>query len=157
MTGNYSKTYDQALKYVALRNHTTFELRAKLLKKKFDKSDIDAAIFELVNKKYVNDHDFAMMFAQNLIKYKSFGYYGVKNKLKQRGISDAMCEEVLSEEFTPEAELKIAQRLVNKTRGKDKTKVMMSLQRKGFRMPAITKAVGKMVNNSETDQENFEE
>lgn len=138
MTNNYSKTYDQALKYVAMRSHTAFELRTKLARKKFDKSDIEEAIGQLIREKYLNDRDFAQMFAQNLIKYKTFGYYGIKNKLKMRGISDAMAEEILSEELDLETEKKIAQRAIGKKDGVEKEKIAMALQRKGFRSQIVS-------------------
>jgi regulatory protein len=139
MTTNYSKVYDQALKYVAMRAHTAFELRTKLGRKKYDKSDIEEAIAQLQREKYLNDYDFAQMFAQNLIKYKTFGYYGVKNKLKMRGISDPMAEEILGEELDIETEKKIAARAVGKKTGQEPEKIAMMLQRKGFRTQIVTK------------------
>lgn len=129
--------YEQAIKYLAIRSHTVFELQTKLARKKYHKSEIDQAIADLIEKKYVNDRDFAQAFAQNLIKYKTFGYYGVKMKLKQRGISDELAEEVLSQEMDFETERKIAQRAVGKSGKTDKLKLMQMLQRKGFRLSAL--------------------
>jgi regulatory protein len=148
MTENYSKTYDQALKYLALRSHTSFELRSKLLKKKFDGGDIGQALRQLQEQKYLNDEDFARTFAQNLIKYKTFGYFGIKNKLKARGISDNMAESILSEELDMAQEKAIAQRALGKKLkidgpDQDKQKLIMSLQRKGFRNQVIFDLVGE--------------
>jgi regulatory protein len=139
----YIRTYDQAIKYIGLRSHTVFELRTKLLRKKFDKSNIERVLNELVDQKYLNDRDFAQSFAQNLIKYKTFGYYGIKMKLKQRGIPDALAEEILGEELDLEKEKSIARKAIGKSGKKEKIKLMQMLNRKGFRGQVIASTVGE--------------
>jgi regulatory protein len=134
--------YDQAIKYISMRSHTVFELKNKLKRKKFDKKEIEEALERLVEQKYLNDHDFAQTFTQNLIKYKSFGYYGIKNKLRQRGISDHMAEEILAEELDLKQEKMIAQKLLGKSSQRDKLKLMQMLNRKGFRTQIISELVG---------------
>ncbi|HYC79747.1 MAG TPA: regulatory protein RecX [Candidatus Binatia bacterium] len=129
----YTKAYNQAIKYLSMRSHTVFELRNKLLRKNFEKNIIAQVLKDLVETKYLNDRDFAHTFVQNLIKYKTFGYYGIKMKLRQRGISDEIAEDVLGEELDHETEKKIAEKAISKSGKKDKEKLMMMLKRKGFR------------------------
>jgi regulatory protein len=140
---NYSKVYDQAIKYLGMRSHTVFELRTKLSRKKFEKSDVEEVLDDLVEQKYLNDRDFAQAYAQNLIKYKTFGYYGLKMKLKQRGINNTIIEEVLAEELSIEQEKKIAEKAISKSSKKEKIKLMQMLSRKGFRSQAIAETVGE--------------
>lgn len=141
-SAQYIDVYNQAVKYIGMRSHTVFELKTKLNRKKYPINLIDSAIKELQTQKYVNDKDFAQVFTQNLIKYKTFGYYGIKNKLKARGLSDQICEEILSEELDAETEKKIAQKAIGKSPRKEKIKLMQMLQRKGFRMQAISPLLG---------------
>jgi regulatory protein len=133
--------HDQAIKYLSMRSHTEFELRRKLSGKKFPRQDIDDAIRRLREYKYLDDREFAVQFAQNLIRYKTFGYFGIKYKLKARGIEDELAEEVLGQELDLEAEKKIAQRAVDKAKGKVKIKLMQMLQRKGFRGQVIAETM----------------
>lgn len=138
----YSKVYNQAVKYLGLRSHTIFELKTKLERKRFSKDLISDVINDLQKQKYLNDKDFALTFTQNLIKYKTFGFYGIKNKLKQRGLADQLAEEILNEELDADGEKKLAQKAIGKSFKKEKIKLMQMLQRKGFRMQAIHAAVG---------------
>lgn len=137
----YIDVYNQAIKYLGLRAHTEFELRNKLIKKKFPRDFIDQALGELKLHKYLDDESFALMFAQNLIRYKTFGYYGIKMKLKQRGISDSMSEQILSDELTLDEETKIAQKILSKKNYDDRQKAAAALQRKGFRSQVIAEVV----------------
>ena len=136
-----TETYNQALKYLSLRAHTVFELRQKLLKKKFSKPEIQEVLDELMKMKYLNDEDFASVFVHNLVKYKSFGYYGIKAKLMQRGIANDISEKVLGEELSLEQERKIADKAVSKSSKTDAMKLAQMLQRKGFRSQVISEVV----------------
>jgi regulatory protein len=142
LSETYIEAYDQAIKYISIRSHTVFELRNKLLRKKFDKADVELVLTNLERQKYLNDHDFALSYTQNLIKYKTFGYYGIKMKLKIRGVGNELAEEILSEELDIEKEKKIAQKAIGKSPKKDKMKLMQMLQRKGFRGQVISSVVG---------------
>lgn len=139
---NYGKVHSQAIKYLGLRAHTVFELRTKLMRKKFDKRDVEEVLEDLLDRKYLDDADFARMFAQNLIKYRSFGYYGIKMKLKMRGIDGKLAEDILSEELDMDSEKKIALRALGKSRTKTGMALAAMLNRKGFRSQVISSMVG---------------
>jgi regulatory protein len=125
-----------------MRNHTVFELRTKLTRKKLPSDLIEQVIANLIEQKYLNDGDFARMFAQNLVKYKTFGYYGIMAKLKQRGIANDLAQEVLDEELDLDTEKKIAQKVIGKNSGKEPMKLAQMLQRKGFRSQVISQCIG---------------
>jgi regulatory protein len=133
--------YDQGIKYLSIRIHTIFELRNKLKRKNFSKDEIDETINRLIEQKYLNDDDFARTFVQNLVKYKSFGYYGIKNKLRQRGIDDKISDPILGEELDLETEKKIAQKAIGKTHNKDSMKLAQMLARKGFRNQVVSELI----------------
>jgi regulatory protein len=145
MDSERQKIYNQAIKYLGLRSHTIFELRTKLSRKKFPLIVINDVLDELVARKYVDDRVFAQIFVQNLVKYKTFGYFGVKMKLRQRGVEDSVADEVLEEELSLEQETKIARRAIGKKQHTDKAKLMQMLQRKGFRGQVIARVTGGQV------------
>jgi regulatory protein len=103
---------------------------------------IEQVIANLLEQKYLNDSDFARMFAQNLVKYKTFGYYGIMAKLKQRGIANNLAQEVLDEELDLETEKKIAQKAIGKSSKKEPMKLAQMLQSKGFRSQVISQCAG---------------
>lgn len=103
---------------------------------------IEQALAQLSEQKYLNDGDFARMFTQNLVKYKTFGYYGIMAKLKQRGIANDLAVEVLEEELDLDTEKKIAQKAIGKSSKKEPMKLAQMLQRKGFRSQVISQCVG---------------
>jgi regulatory protein len=129
----YQNVVDKALKYLDRRAHTYQELLKKLKLKGFDKEIIIQALEELKEKKYIDDLQFARTFLENLIRYKTFGYYGLMVKLRQRGIEDSAIKELLEELLPIDVETEIAQRLLRKYKNLDKKKTAQILARKGFR------------------------
>jgi regulatory protein len=140
----YHRIFDKAVKLLSLRLHTTQELRLKLFRYKFDKAVINEVLERLLETKVLNDEAFAENYLDNLIKYKSFGYYGIKSKLLQRGIESKLAERLLQEKLDIDLELTIAKKLLEKKLA-DKIKLAQSLARKGFRSEVIAKVVGNMV------------
>jgi regulatory protein len=137
----YDKAYNKAIKFLDLRLHTSFELKRKLQQRGFKEEAIDKAIEDLKGVGFLNDLQFAEVFLDNLIRFKSFGYYGLKAKLLQRGIDGNMVEKLLKEKLTLEGEKKIALRFVEKARERDRIKIAQSLSRKGFRSEVINDLV----------------
>jgi regulatory protein len=133
----YDKVYDKALKYLDRRAHTYQELFRKLKLKGFDKEVIAEVLDELKEKKYIDDLQFARTFLENLIRYKTFGYYGLVVKLRQRGIEEGAIKELLDELLSLENETEIAERLLRKYRNLDKKKTAQILARKGFRTEVV--------------------
>lgn len=130
------KVYDRAIKFLAVRLHTTGELYAKLKQRGFKPADIRPVLRQMEEQKFLDDQRFAEIFVDNLKRYKDFGYYGIKAKLLQRKIDNDMAEAALAEFYTIEDELVVARRYVGKLKRqgrKDYDKVMRSLQSKGFR------------------------
>lgn len=139
-----SEVWDRAVKLLSMRMHTRKELERKLLAKKFDRSEISKTLARLDELKLLNDEQFGEIFLGNLIRYKTFGYYGLKAKLLSRGIDDSLVEKLLDEHVSLEIETKIAQKVVAKNT-KDKQKLSQSLARRGFRSAVIANIVQNMV------------
>jgi regulatory protein len=138
----YKRTFGHAVKLLNLRMHTTQELRRKLLLRKYNKTYIEQVLARLAELKVLDDARFAEVFLDNLIRYKTYGFYGLKMKLLQRGISSTLAERLLSEQLDLAAETKIAQRLIAK-KSADPDKLAGMLRRKGFRSEVIYKLTQK--------------
>ena len=147
----FAKVYEKGLKFLSMRQHSVWEIRRKLALRKFNKNLIDQAIEQFIETGYLNDEQFAENYLDSLIGYsagggsafggKSFGFYGLQVKLRQRGIADEIIKRQLDEIFSYEVEKEIALRVAEKSHEKDKTKLVQKLSRKGFRGEVISQVL----------------
>ena len=146
-TDVYQKAYDQAVKYLTLRLRTVGELQQKLKLKKYPADVIVKVLRELENLDFLNDERYAQIFVENLKRYKSFGFYGIKSKLMAKKIPNDMIEQVLQDFFSEEEEIEVARRFVKKLAriGRKKyEKVARSLASKGFRTEVTSKVLREL-------------
>ena len=92
----YYATKNSALRFLARRSHSIFEIRQKLLKKEFNESTIDVIINELIQIGYLNDQKFAEAFVEARINYKYDGLSKIKAQLYKRGIAKDLINEIIS-------------------------------------------------------------
>lgn len=142
--GSMEKVLNQALKFLERRLHTVHELRRKLEMKGCDQKLVEEAIRKLIEQDYLNDRRFAEIFLDNLIKYKTFGFYGLKAKLLQRGIDRELIEDLLST-FSIAEEKQVAQRLLDRKKEKDPVRLARTLSSKGFRTQVIKEALALQI------------
>lgn len=88
---------EAAMRLLARRTHSEFELRRKLAQKKYEKDTIDRIISDLKEYNYLDDARFAREFYEEKVNRKSLGINKVKLELKAKGISKEILEELLLE------------------------------------------------------------
>ncbi|MDP4000726.1 MAG: RecX family transcriptional regulator [bacterium] len=110
------KAYERAVKLLEIRLHTEFELRNKLKRRGFNSDDIDQVIQKMTELGYINDAQFAEVYLDNLVRYKSHGYFMLLKKLLERGIDKNSATQLLDENLSLETEQKIAQEFLDKSR-----------------------------------------
>ncbi len=132
--------YDKAITLLGIRMHTSFELERKLRQKGFEEAEVSAAIERLKTERYLNDDDTALSYLNSLINHKTFGYYGIKAKMQQKGISSSLIERLLEENFSLAIEEELAKKYLSKNK-KSGDKAAMGLKQKGFRNEVIAKLV----------------
>lgn len=138
------KAYDYALFLLGIKLRTEGEIREKLRIKKFEAGIADGVIGQLKENRYINDQNYAEVYLENLKKYKTFGYYGIKKKLMEKRLPANIIDQVLNEGLSEEEETKIAKRFVkNRESGKvsyeEKQKLAQKLKSRGFRGSIIGK------------------
>jgi regulatory protein len=133
------KIYEKALSFIKIRPHHSKELEKKLLMRGFGREDIHQTISDLFAQGLLDDAHFGQMYLGSLIKYKTFGFYGLKAKLMMRGLASNEAEELLRDNLSLEQELEIAMKLVEKSKNLDKVKLAQKLSRKGFRSEVISR------------------
>ena len=130
--------YEKATSLIKIRPHFSGELAKKLSLRGFSKLDIEKVINQLTEEGLLDDSQFAQIYLDNLIKYKTFGFYGLKAKLMQRGIANSDAEVLLKEKLSMKDEKKIAERFLEKEKKPNKLKLAQKLSRKGFRTEIIS-------------------
>lgn len=141
---DYQLAYDMAVRYLAMRMHTVGELTEKLKKKRVASDVLIQVLRRLEELDFLNDRRFAEIYVENLKRYKSFGYYGIKNKLISKKIPTDIVGDTLEEFFTLEEEVAVAGKLVEKLARQDRTsyqQLARSLASKGFRTEVISEVL----------------
>ncbi len=85
-----------AYRLIGRRDHSSAEIKRKLLKKGFDIKLINELLSELTNKDYLNDYNFAQKYSEEAITKKKSGIIKVRNDLIKRGVSNETIEDVLN-------------------------------------------------------------
>jgi len=140
----FEKAYNQAVKFLSLKNRSVGELQDKLKQKKYEPKTILAVIRQLEEYDFLNDDRYAQIFVENLKQYKNFGYFGIKAKLLQKKIPTDIIIDVLDNFYPPEEELEVAEKFIKKLHRqgrKSYPQIARSLSSKGFRTEVITEAV----------------
>lgn len=136
-TRSIDDIYNKALKLLEPRQHSVYELERKLLLRGYNQDLVSQVIAKLQDQDYLNDQRFAQTFLDSLIRYKTFGYYGLKAKLLSRGIASNQTEVLLKEHLPFERERETALKVLDKSSGQPKLKIAQKLSRKGFRNDVI--------------------
>ena len=98
-----SDAYIAALRILKYRFNSEVELRRKLRAKKFEKDDIDAAIVQLHQEKWLDDERFAGAFVRTRAK-KPVGAQRIRRELRAAGVEDSAADRAISENVEPERE-----------------------------------------------------
>ncbi len=132
---NEYRAWRKALELVARREHSTGELKIKLMQRGFGSAGIDAVCEILQTEGLLDDQRFARMYAENRLRRKPEGPLLLEQRLRAKGISAGIARSVLGEVCTPEAINEAIERLVERikrTRGDDPQMLQHELKRKGF-------------------------
>ena len=138
------KAYDYALFLLGIKLRTEGELREKLKVKNYKSQVIDEVIVQLKENRYINDLNYAEVYLENLKKYKTFGFYGIKKKLMEKRLPSEIIENVLNEGLSEEEETKIAKRFLKNLdvvglSYEEKQKFAQKLKSRGFRGSIMAK------------------
>ena len=128
------------LQFLGYRFRSKKEILRKLTFKKISKSTIDALIVKYEEKGFINDENFAESYMLDLISHHPQGNYAIKQKLKQRGISNEIIKRLSEEYLSGETEHEMAIKELSKRKTRymklqpreRRNKALAFLQRKGF-------------------------
>ena len=134
---------ERALRLLARREHSRFELARKLEQAGFAQHDIEALLDEFEGKNWLSDRRFAESYVAD--HRTRAGSIKLAYDLRQRGVSDAIIEDVLSE--TRDSELERARAVWRKkfraapADASETAKQIRFLQGRGFTAEVIRKTL----------------
>lgn len=140
-----TKAVDSAVRFLAHRPRSVYEIRRNLQGKKLDEPVIDAAIDRLNALGYLDDEAFARYWVENRTMFKPLGPAALRFELRQKGVPETIIQTVLVNLNPAEAAYQAAASQVRRLRGSDertfRTKISSFLQRRGFNYAVIREAV----------------
>lgn len=135
---------ERALRYLARREHSRFELARKLAQAGFDEAEVAALLDEFERKNWLSDRRFAKSWvADHLAKA---GSVKLAFDLRQRGVAEDVIAAVLGEER--DSELERAREVWRKKFGSppadaaEKARQMRFLQGRGFSSSVVRQTLG---------------
>lgn len=156
------RTLQSAYRFLARRPHSVFELKGKLMRKKFQNPFIDAAVSKLLELGFLNDYEFACSYTAERIQLKKIGEMRVKAELFKRGVAREIIEQVFDEHnfsHASEANIKdIAEKkyALLKQRYTDSRKLQQKLyaylQSKGYPFEQIREVTENIIDIDESIQ-----
>jgi regulatory protein len=131
----------RAMRYLARREHSRAELRAKLLPHAQEGEDVDAILDDLEKHNWLSDARAAELMVN--VRRPRFGTQRIAHELRQKGIADNLIDQAIP--HLKETELDAAREVWQKRFGalpqdqKEKAKQVRFLQSRGFSLDVIFK------------------
>lgn len=132
------QAYVAAIRLLAHRDHSTFELTRKLKQREHNEAAISEALDDLVNANYVNDARYAENYADQRMN-RGYGPLSIRSKLAERGIDSQLVQRALQSlkaDWTEQAEMAITRRFspcdIADTGQQATSRIARFLQRRGF-------------------------
>ena len=144
---------DTAVRILAGRDHSKYELKQKLLQRDFSSKVIGTVIAECERLDYINDPRTAHIYILQL-KRKCFGIRYVRMALKKKHLTGAVIENLLLENYSEADERKNAAKMLEKKMRtleqeahlkKRKQKIYRFLHSRGFSLDIISKLIRNVV------------
>ena len=138
---SYAKAKKTALNMLAMRDHSSTELREKLAKRDFDAAAIDRLITKLERSNLLNDTEFARRFAKAQREGKKLSRSALRRQLSRKGIDEDTIAGVVDEvdggaEGEESLARDVAEKKARSTRGLDhevrERRILGMLARRGF-------------------------
>lgn len=148
-----ARAYNQALIYLTPRARSIMEARKNLDKKGFSPGVIDETISKLTDQGLLDDREFAALFVENRERFRPKSKFALGYELKQKGVSNAIIEEVLADVNERDAALRAVKIKINRWKNLDdstlKKKVMALLRNRGFNYEISYSAYSAISNKKE--------
>jgi regulatory protein len=149
----YQQAMNTAVRILANRDHSKYELKQKLRQRGFTSKVIDTVMLECERFNYINDPRTAHVYISQL-KRKCFGKRYIRMALKKKRLSDTASENILLENYPDADEFEKAGKLLEKKmeafereadQKKRREKMYRFLYARGFKTEIIIDLIRNLV------------
>ena len=147
--------YEKAIELLSYREHSSSELRTKLLQKSFSRSVIDAVIENMISKGYVDDERFGDLYFRELMRQGKYGPLMIRKKMLEKGVKKEIIDQKIMTVSQDEWE-QCASKLLNKkmpnikNKGESQREIMLRyLMNKGFEYGCIESLIKTVMEKDE--------
>ena len=105
---------DQALILLSYRQRSRAELSQRLREKWHGQKVIESLLDEFESKGYINDSEFAKMYAAHLVEKKMTGKLAVRNKFFPHNIPDHILNPIIDKLYVSNPPLDLVKRIIDK-------------------------------------------
>ncbi|MCD6234205.1 MAG: hypothetical protein DRP86_07090 [Candidatus Neomarinimicrobiota bacterium] len=130
--------FEKAIELLSYREHSSHELRTKLIRKGFSSSLAQDILKQMIANGYLNDERFASLYFSELMRQRKYGPLMIKKKMMEKGVEGQVADAKLNTVSSGEWE-QIAREILHKKRqklnrnsGNVRETVLGILTRKGF-------------------------
>lgn len=136
----------KAQELLARRAHGKQELINKLKLRDYPAAEIEETIKRLLGKGFLDDEAFAGSLTEELFSRRGYGFHAVLIRLRKKGLAAELSEKVVQKffvEIDADEMSTVMLRLImrRRAREKDKNKLFLWLQRRGFRSDEIRRVL----------------
>lgn len=126
--------YGRALRYLAMRPHSEWELREYLRRKNVSPSSVDVICEKLQRIGLLDDKSFAQSWVHSRRALKATSRRKLASELQQKHIAGHVIDEVLAEDRQETDELQVLRQLIERKRARypDQQKLIAYLARQGY-------------------------
>ncbi|MBM4171368.1 MAG: regulatory protein RecX [Ignavibacteria bacterium] len=153
LQSEFQKTKDSALRLLARRPHSKYEIKIKLIRKGYSKDIIENVIQKLTDEKLIDDLVFSNAYVLELSEKKKSGIVKIKSQLLKKGIDRKIIANALEkisdiEEIENAYQLVIKKLKILKRKETDHKKIQQKLYSyllsKGYPSELISKTLRKI-------------
>lgn len=148
---DYPQTKEKALRLLEFRNHSSGELKRKLLIAGASGENVEKVIEFLKEYNLINDREYAKRLALDLKNLKKYGERRIRQELSVKGISSEFIEEAVGElpEFEEEELIQLVEkRLKGDFEKKNKDRILRYFLNRGYSFDEIKRAIEQIEEES---------
>ncbi|MDY6065116.1 MAG: RecX family transcriptional regulator [Finegoldia sp.] len=138
---NFETAFETALNFISYKLRSSYEVRNKLLSKKFNHETIDKVLEKLEDLKLIDDYSYCKIFINEKINSSDYSKRRIENYLFKKGISKDIYKDYLENLYNYDLEYEKASSIVDKkirswskkySGYQLKNKIITFLMQKGF-------------------------
>ena len=149
MQNEFEKYYNYTLRFLTIRSRSEKEIRDYLKKKKVSQETIEKITSKLKQYNFINDEEFTKWWIEQRTLFKPRAFKIIKIELQQKGITNEIIEDQISNIKNQKQDLGMAQEIVQKKINKYKNfpkqeiyqKLGRILAQKGFNWEVIKQSI----------------